>query len=485
MRKAKVRTRSDSWHPIILLVSFSVIGLSIWGYWRLAQDVLHPPPAVMPGAKPEPTAQLKAARVDFRRAYLDPLAHIRLAEALYKEGRLVDSFLVLDGARGFFGEGRFAFAHDEVILEGDPQLSAPTPTGPAWATQQAIDFERQARALAERADFREALKTVDEGLAVSPQEPSLTALKALLLSRFLERPAEALPLYRGLALFDPAAPAGRLGVDFLGKRAHFAAIQRGPDGARSGDPSGTQAIETLEELARNHPDDPRIFQTLGMLRWTEGKLDAVRELVKTTLARNPKHAGALSLAGALALNDKDADGAIRQLEAALKVEPADMYSALKLAELRQRYRADRRAALPLWIAVHRLDPWRESQGRGVAEIVRESLAEFSSDAVKDAGPGSLAELLDSDDGAIRAEAAAAAGRALEARLVEPLGVLLDDDVELARKSADEALFSIGKSSPTPAFHDAVFGWVESDKALTRSRALNLASDLYRDEAKAS
>lgn len=483
LKKATVRTQGSDFHPIFLAISGAAIGLSLWGYWRLAQETLAPDaaPKAVAGAPAPASAELQRARLALRRRFLDPLAHVRLAETLYREGRLTDAFGVLESAREFFGEARFAVAHTAVILENDPQAAETDPKGPAWAAGTPESFERQARTLTARAEFEAALKSVEAGLLIAPQHPRLIALKALVLSRFLDRPAQAVPLYRGLALGEPASPDGRLGVEFLGRRAHLAAIQKGPDGARSGDPSGTQAVETLEELARGHPDDPRVFQTLAMLRWTQGSLDRVREMTKTALARNPKHAGALSMAGALALSDKDADGAMKQLDLALQAEPGDLYSALKLAELRQFFKADPKAALPLWIAVHRLDPWREAQGRPVREFINETLAAQGAAFAHEANLERIERGFDSDDAGIRGQACMLApgeGGVLVGRL----SAALVDDVELVRRAAATSLAAVGKSTG-PLLQAAAEGWLASDDSFLKARAFEVAAELFPRETR--
>ena len=60
--------------------------------------------------------QLASARREFRERLLDPRAHLRLSEALWKNGRLVDSFYVAYAARQLFGEEEFHRAHADIVL---------------------------------------------------------------------------------------------------------------------------------------------------------------------------------------------------------------------------------------------------------------------------------------------------------------------------------------------------------------------------------
>ena len=70
-------------------------------------------------------AALASARRDYRDHLLDPRAHLRLSEALWKDARPVDAFYVMYAARRLFTDAEFRKAHAEVVLGvGGPATAA-------------------------------------------------------------------------------------------------------------------------------------------------------------------------------------------------------------------------------------------------------------------------------------------------------------------------------------------------------------------------
>lgn len=69
-------------------------------------------------------ASLDEARARYRDEFLDPLAHVELADALYREGRPVDGYYVLAEARRWFPPAEFAAARARVIGAGPGEPDA-------------------------------------------------------------------------------------------------------------------------------------------------------------------------------------------------------------------------------------------------------------------------------------------------------------------------------------------------------------------------
>jgi Flp pilus assembly protein TadD len=424
-------------------------------------------------------AVLQRARADFRAHYLDCAAHLRLAEALYRAGRPVDSFYVMHWARSFFGEDAFARAHALVVLyqgrhflgdapfDASPANEARIKARLAGAAQDPAGLDYLAHIEQARGRAAEALRLLETGLAAHPDDPGLLAYRAeLALAAGDSR--GAVTVWAKLAAAAPGTFEARGALEELGRRAQ-----------RAGGEESALAREALDELLRSRPQDPLVFSTLAMAVWQKGDAAAARALVAETLSKRPGQAGALMVEGALALAERDVEKAMRLFTQAWEKDPDDLYSAAKLAQLYFKARADAEAALPLYIALYRANP-RYDDGEPVAQRIREILDARREAALRRVRPEALGRFLSSDDASLRAEAAAKAAQAKDPRWIESLADLLDDDAEIVRHNADYALFQIAKGSP-----DAVRvrreEWVSSEKPLVRVRALNLFADLEPKE----
>ena len=445
-------------------------------------------------------AVLQRARADVRAQYLDCAAHLRLAEALYRAGRPVDSFYVMHWARSFFGEDAFARAHALVVLyqgrhflgdapfDASPANEARIKARLAGAAQDPAVLDYLAHIEQARGRAAQALRLLETGLAAHPDDPGLLAYRAeLALAAGDSR--GAVTVWAKLAAAAPGTFEARAALEELGRRvqrgAWPASIRPGAaetsssSRAGAGGEESALAREALEALLRSRPQDPLVFSTLAMAVWQKGDAAAARALVAETLSKRPGQAGALMVEGALALSERDVEKAMRLFTQAWEKDPDDLYSAAKLAQLYFKARADAEAALPLYIALYRANP-RYDDGEPVAQRIREILDARREAALRRVRPEALGRFLSSDDASLRAEAAAKAAQAKDPRWIETLADLLDDDAEIVRHNADYALFQIAKGSP-----DAVRvrreEWVSSEKPLVRVRALNLFADLEPKE----
>jgi tetratricopeptide (TPR) repeat protein len=435
-------------------------------------------PARRPGAEaPTQDAALQKARREFRGQHLDGSAHLRLAEALVRSGRPVDAFYVRHWARRFFGEDVFSRTHALVVLYGgrhflgDAVFDA-SPAGEARVKARLAADPRDPSALnylahieQSRGRAAEALRALETGLAASPEDPGLLAYRAELAAAGGDSRG-ALTNWAKLAAAAPGSFEARGALEELGRRAGRGA---------SGGEEAALAREALEELRRARPRDPLVFSTLAMALWQKGEPAAARALVSETLSKQPGHAGALMVEGALALADRDVEKAMRLFTQAWEKNPDDLYSAAKLAQLYYRARADAEAALPFYLALHRANP-RYEDGEPVEQRIQEILDSRREAALRRVRPEALGRFLGCDDASLRAEAAVRAAAFKDLRWIESLADLLDDDTEIVRHNADYALFQIAKSHP-----DAVRvrreEWLNSDRPLVRVRALNLFADL--------
>ncbi|MDX6768268.1 MAG: tetratricopeptide repeat protein [Elusimicrobiota bacterium] len=363
-------------------------------------------------------AKAEAALVDARRGFrsnlLDARAHLRLSEALWKAGRHVDSFFVAVSARELLGDDAFRAAHGAVVLKLG---------GPA-------------------AELRKRLAGVGD-------------------------PAKAVPVHAEVARLHPDTAEGRDSLDTLTRLAQV--------DETSGGEAARLARAALEELHRSDPKHPGKLAAFALAALGRGDPGLAQAIANEALAADPNHAGAALAMGALALHLKEPDKAFPWLSLAWDRNPDDLYSAAKLAQLYDKRRNDPEAALPFWLAIHRQNPDYEDGGP-VERRIREVLDARRERLLAHAGVESLGRYFTHEDGAIRAEAAARAAEYKDPRWIDALGTMLDDDVELVRRSADYALFKIGQQEPE-AVRARRDEWLAGDKPLTRIRALNLYADL--------
>ena len=99
----------------LFLLALLMAAAAFCGYAFVVLRWLAPRNASAP-TRVETDSKLIAARREYRAKLLDPAAHLRLSEALWSAGRLVDSFYVTLAARELFGEEAFRRAHADVVL---------------------------------------------------------------------------------------------------------------------------------------------------------------------------------------------------------------------------------------------------------------------------------------------------------------------------------------------------------------------------------
>ena len=404
----------------IILAALLMIAAAFAVYTTMVLRWFAAPKASAPAAaafssKSALDASLEDARREFRERLLDPRAHLRLSEALWKAGRPVDSFYVAYAARQIFPEEAFRAAHAEVVLGVG---------GPAAAVRSRL--------------------------------------------KGLKDPALAVPIHAEVARDYPGSPEGRDSLDQLSQMAAAA-----DDGAE-GDAARLARTE-LEELYRADPKNPEKLAALASADLGRGDAAQAQALASEAWDKYPGHAGAARVMGMLALRDRDIDGALKWLTAAWDRNPDDLYSAAKLAQIYEKRRADPEGALPFYLALYRQNP--DYADDALAETrIREILDRRREDLLKDAPVEGLGGRFKLDDASVRAEAALRAAAFKDPRWIDALGALLDDDTELVRRSADYALFQIASREPD-AVRARRAQWLGSDKPLVRVRALNLFADL--------
>lgn len=364
----------------------------------------------------EAEERLTAARREFRAHLLDARAHMSLSDALWKAGRPVDSFYVLYAARQLFSEDAFRRAHAEVVLGAG---------GPAAEMRRRL----------------EARLDVNQTVAIHAE----------------------------IAREHPDTPEGRQSLDALSR------LAAGDENSAAGDASRL-ARNALEELHQDDPKHPGKLAALGMALFARGDYAFAHAVASEALSKNPDQAGAAQVMGALALQQKDMDGALRWLSASWDRNPDDLYSASKLAQIYDKRRADAESALPFYLALYRQNPGFADAGEAVENRIRETLDARRESLLEHAPVEGLGARFNLDDASLRAEACLRAGAFKDPRWIDRLGELLDDDAEIVRRNADLALYEIGKKEPD-AIRARREAWLASDRPLVRIRALNLYADL--------
>ncbi|MFA6004481.1 MAG: hypothetical protein WC881_10480, partial [Elusimicrobiota bacterium] len=342
MRNAARRQR---W---MIFTAALIIAAALVFYALLAYDWLQPSRLSrlrLPSRKTHVSAALHKARAGLRASFLDPAAHIRLAEALYESARPIDAFYVLYGARALFGDAAFKRAHALVMLYRGRHFLGLADFDPSPANESDLKSRLQrdpkdaaareylAHIAAAQGRPGEAISLLDQGLAARPAEPGLLYYRAVIATGDGDG-RTAVPLWVRLLSKHPGTFYARSAWEELGRMA-----QRPP--AASDDDPSRLAMAALLELRQPRADDPRAFSTLALAVWGRGDLPGVRALAAEALAQDPQPAGADMIAGALALNDRAPDQALRRFAAAWAQDPADLYSAAKLAQLHFKQRAER------------------------------------------------------------------------------------------------------------------------------------------------
>lgn len=403
----------------IILAALLMIAAAFAAYASLVMRWFASPKAVATTAavdeKVAAEAALLSARRDFRERLLDPRAHLRLSEALWKSGRPVDSFYVMYAARQLFSDEEFRKAHTEVVLGVG---------GPASAARARL-----------------------KGLT----DPALTV-----------------PIYAEVARDYPETPEGRDSLDQLSRLAMASESSAGGDAARL-------ARTALEELNRADPKNPDKLAALAGAAFARGETDMASALANDAWNKYPGHAGAARIMAMLALKDRDLKSAEKWLRAAWDRNADDLYSAAKLAQIYDKGRGDPESALPYYLALYRQNPDYADEEPAETRI-RVTLDHRRESLLRDAPVEGLGGRFKTDDASLRAEAALRAASLKDPRWIDALGDLLDDDAEIVRRNADYALFQIGQKEPD-AVHARRDQWLNSEKPLVRIRALNLYADL--------
>ena len=404
---------------LIILGALLMIAAAFAAYATLVMRWFSAPKASSPAAaiasKASLDASLEAARREFRDGLLDPRAHLRLSEALWKAGRPVDSFYVMYAARQIFTDEDYRRAHAEVVLGVG---------GPAAAARSRL-----------------------KGLS----DPALTV-----------------PIHAEIARDYPDSPEGRDSLDQLSQLAMAPDTGAGADAARV-------ARTALEELYRADPKNPDKLAALAGADFGRGDAATAQALASEALNKYPGQAGAARIMGMLALRERDVDGALKWLTAAWDRNPDDLYSAAKLVQIYEKRLGDPEGALPFYLALYRQNP-DYADDEPAETRIRETLDHRRESLLKDAPVEGLGGRFKLDDASLRAEACLRAAAFKDARWIEALGDLLDDDTELVRRNADYALFQIAAQEPD-AIRARRAQWLGSDKPLVRIRALNLFADL--------
>ncbi|UPT74030.1 MAG: tetratricopeptide repeat protein [Elusimicrobiota bacterium] len=403
----------------LIAVALAMIAAAFGLYSLIMMSWLRAPARQAAGpaaARAEAEQNLASARKEFRARLLDPRAHMRLSNALWKAGRPVDSFYVLYAARQLFADDAFRRAHAEVVLGAG---------GPAAEARKRLE------------GLRDAALTV--------------------------------PVHAEVAREHPDTPEGRMSLDALSR------LAAGDENSAGGE-SARLARTALDELHQDDPKHPGKLAALGMGLFARGDHALAHAVATEALSKNPDQAGAAQIMGALALQQKDMDGAMRWLSASWDRNPDDLYSASKLAQIYDKRRADPESALPFYLALYRQNPDFADAGEPVERRIRETLDARRESLLKHAPVEGLGTRFALDDASLRAEACLRAAAFKDPRWVERLGELLDDDAEIVRRNADYALFEIGKADGE-AVRSRRDAWLGSDKPLVRIRALNLFADL--------
>ncbi len=418
-------------------------------------------------------ATLEDARRRYRADFFELDAHVELADALYREGRLIDGYYVLDEARGFFPQDRFDRAHARLILAGG---EAPWGAGALDASPERygeikarVDYEPgDAAALAELAHIEgsrgraaEAEVYADRALRADPAQAGALGLKAHLRARAKDE-AGALAAFEKLCALGHDGPDMRSGLEFMEELA--------ARGVKGGETS-RRALASLKRLAAAQPGNAHAFSSYAVALWRAGDEKSAR-----ALAKGAPRPGAALLRGLLFIQDKRWLDAAYWLEASLKDDPESRLALSKLASLSRNELKDPAAALKWYLLLFRLDPHFYDGEYAEWRVKRWLNARRDHAAAAATSARELRALLLSSDGDLRAEAALQAGKRKERELLPELLARLDDDVGVVTQNADYAAFELAKAYPgVLAPHAADL--LGSDAPFVRGKALNLFGDL--------
>jgi tetratricopeptide (TPR) repeat protein len=274
------------------------------------------------------------------------------SEAFYYLGRLAETerdFLQATRSYARVTEGthaveaqlrtaRIMFAEQNDREGAVRHLSSFGEANPRFATDMLV---AQARLLVQMGQPEEAMRIFDTALAEKPDDPALHAAHAELyviqVQSLVERgaldDAETL-LNEGLERY----------ADNVTLRYSLALLYEDQDRNR-------KALEVLEALAKEHPDDAAILNAYGYLLTDEfGRHEQARDYIERALALNPDSAAIIDSMGWVLFKLGDHEAARDYLERAYRLEPE--------AE----------------IAAHLVDVrWQLGERNSALELLRESL----------------------------------------------------------------------------------------------------------------
>ncbi len=439
-------------------------------------------PAVATAAS---TTPLDAARDRYRENFFDPYAHVELADALYKAGRLSDAFYVLEEARAMFPEEEFNEAHAFVITghgrggwPGDLPFDATASNEDALKARAAMDpkdwqsLSYLAHIAGHRGDLAGAESYVDRALKIAPDELGPLGLKAQLYAKRNDADG-AMTLYEKIFNLSPQSPDRRSAIGMMTALASL--------GAKGGAKS-KRALKNLTEWSKANPDDAELWLARAFALGARGDEAGVKALVRDGEKARPGTTALDGVKAMLAISDRRATEAVALLKGVVARDPENEFALEKLAELHRKELKDMDGALPYYIALHHGDP-HYYDGEYAEFRIKRALQSRRAAVVASAKTADdLRALLKSDDGAVRAEAALAAGKLGDASLIGDLADALDDVVGNVVQNADNALFEMSKARPKEirAARDSIVG---SPRAFVRGMAMNLYCDLDREGMK--
>lgn len=410
-------TRESRRTNVVIIVSLLMIAaaFAIYATMVLRWFAATPPQSAAQKEDVSRERELEAARSEFREKFLDCGAHLRLSEALWTAGRPIDSFYVMRYARQLFSPDVFRAAHAEIVVRAG---------GPAERTRAELQGQK---------DVAKTIRTYGEIVRYYPDSPEAR---------------DALDQLSRIASGDENAPGG--------EAAHL---------ARS----------ALIELYQLDPKNSQLVAALGASALMRGDVNTAVGVANEALEKHMGQAGAARILGMIALKNHDADGALNWLTAAWEQNPNDLYSAAKLAEIYQKRRDDPEGSLPFYLALYRQNP--DYYDDAPAENKISAILDSRRDTLLANAPvEALGSRFALDDASLRAGACIRAGLFKDPRWINALAHELDDDVDLVRRSADNALYQIAKENPAAVrAHRAE--WIDSPRMLVRIRALNLFADL--------
>lgn len=120
-----------------------------------------------------------------------------------------------------------------------------------------------------------------------------------------------------------------------------------------------QAEPLKQELNRN-PGNPDALKQLGRIYESTHQFKEAADFYGKALALDPKDVAARTELASCLYYGGDVDGALVQLEQALKIDPKDVNSQFNLGWIRLQGKKDARGALAAWTQLLKTNPKLES-----------------------------------------------------------------------------------------------------------------------------